>query len=188
MEWSRRKAFDQGMEAGRVAANPRCDTLYTPLPAPGSGAGRIQPPRRQVRQEIQKRRFLGVLGGCCVFSSAANMKIIDVKSIPLLGATHDTGWPGGTDPDEQMNTLLEIHSDGGLVGIGSCFTNRVFVEASLTLLKPMLIGETVFEAERISEKLRQLSFWYGRGGAVGRTISGFEIALLGLLGKAAEQP
>ena len=71
------------------------------------------------------------------------MKITDVKSIPLLGATHDTGWPGGTDPNEQMNTLLEIHSDSGLVGIGSCFTNRVFVDASLTHLKPMLIGETV---------------------------------------------
>ena len=36
------------------------------------------------------------------------MKIIDVKSIPLLGCTHDTGWPGGTDPNEQMNTLIEI--------------------------------------------------------------------------------
>src|SRR5260221_9948786 len=116
------------------------------------------------------------------------MKIIDVKSIPLLGATHDTGWPGGTDPNEQMNTLLEIHTDEGLTGIGSCFTNRVFVEASLMHLRPMLAGETVFEAERVSEKLRQLSFWYGRGGAVEHTISGLDIALWDLLGKALNQP
>jgi len=116
------------------------------------------------------------------------MKITDVKIIPLGGATHDTGWPGGTDPNEQMNTLLEIHTDGGLTGIGSCFTNRVFVEASLTHLKPMLLGETVFEAERVSEKLRQLTFWYGRGGAVEHTISGLDIALWDLMGKALNQP
>ena len=83
------------------------------------------------------------------------MKIIDVRSIPLSGATEDTGWPGGTDPNEQMNTLIEVKAEDGSVGFGSCFTNRVFVEASLTHLKPMLVGETVFEAERVSEKLRQ---------------------------------
>src|SRR5262249_17120292 len=116
------------------------------------------------------------------------MKITDVKSIPLLGATLDTGWPGGTDPNEQMNTLIEIHSDDGLTGIGSCFTNRVFVEASLTHLTPMLVGETVFEAERVSEKLRQLTFWYGRGGAAEHTISGLDIAPWGLMGKAPNQP
>jgi hypothetical protein len=32
------------------------------------------------------------------------MRITDVRTIPLAGATHDTGWPGGTAPEEQMNT------------------------------------------------------------------------------------
>jgi L-alanine-DL-glutamate epimerase-like enolase superfamily enzyme len=116
------------------------------------------------------------------------MKIADVRSIPLRGATNDTGWPGGTDPDEQMNTLIEIRTDEGLTGIGSCFTSRPFVEASLTLLRPWLIGETALEAERVSEKLRQHSFWQGRGGAVEHTISGLDIALWDLLGKALGQP
>src|SRR5207237_8220057 len=56
------------------------------------------------------------------------VKITDVRTIPLRGATHDTGWPGGTDPNEQMNTLLEIRTDEGLTGIGSCFTSLPFVE------------------------------------------------------------
>jgi len=116
------------------------------------------------------------------------MKITDVRTIPLSGATKDTGWPGGTDPNAQMNTLLEIITDEGITGLGSCFTNRVFVEASLTHLKPMLVGETVFEAERVSEKLRQLTFWYGRGGAIEHTISGLDIALWDLMGKALNQP
>src|SRR5436190_2126450 len=116
------------------------------------------------------------------------MKITDVRTIPLRGATHDTGWPGGTDPDEQMNTLLEIRTDGGLTGVGSCFTKLHFVEASLKELRPLVVGETVFEAERVSEKLRQHTFWYGRGGAVEHTISGLDIALWDLMGKALNQP
>jgi L-alanine-DL-glutamate epimerase-like enolase superfamily enzyme len=116
------------------------------------------------------------------------MKITDVRTIPLRGATHDTGWPGGTDPNEQMNTLLEVTTDAGITGLGSCFTNQVFVEASLTVLKPLVVGETAFEAERVSEKLRQNTFWYGRGGAVEHTISGIDIALWDLMGKALNQP
>jgi L-alanine-DL-glutamate epimerase-like enolase superfamily enzyme len=70
------------------------------------------------------------------------MKITEVRTIPLRGATHDTGWPGGTDPDAQMNTLLEVRSDSGLTGLGSCFTSQALVEAALQLLRPLLIGET----------------------------------------------
>jgi L-alanine-DL-glutamate epimerase-like enolase superfamily enzyme len=116
------------------------------------------------------------------------MRIVDVRAIALRGATQDTGWPGGTDPNEQMNTLVEIRTDEGPTGIGSCFTSLPFVEASLTLLRPMLIGETVFEAERVSETLRQQSFWQGRGGAVEHTISGLDLALWDLMGKALGQP
>jgi L-alanine-DL-glutamate epimerase-like enolase superfamily enzyme len=116
------------------------------------------------------------------------MKITAVKTIPLGGATQDTGWPGGTDAHEQMNTLIEISTDEGLTGLGSCFTSLALVEGSLTLLRPMLIGETGWEAERVSEKLRQSSFWQGRGGAVEHAISGVDIALWDLLGKAVNQP
>lgn len=116
------------------------------------------------------------------------MKITDVRTIPLKGATHDTGWPGGTDPNEQMNTLVEILTDEGLTGLGSCFTKLHFVEAALRELRPLLAGETVFEAERVSEKLRQNTFWYGRGGAVEHAISGVDIALWDLMGKALGQP
>jgi len=116
------------------------------------------------------------------------MKITDVRTIALSGATHDHGWPGGTDPDEQKNTLLEVKTDEGLTGIGSCYTSRALVEASLQLLHPMLIGETGLEAERVAEKLRQMTFWQGRGGAVEHTISGIDIALWDLQGQALGQP
>jgi len=116
------------------------------------------------------------------------MKITEVRTIALRGATHDHGWPGGTDPNVQYNTLVEVCTDEGLTGLGSCYTTRSLVEGSLELLRPHLIGESGLEAERVSEKLRQSMFWLGRGGSVEHTISGIDIALWDLLGKALNQP
>jgi L-alanine-DL-glutamate epimerase-like enolase superfamily enzyme len=116
------------------------------------------------------------------------MKITEVRTIGLSGATHDTGWPGGTAPEEQMNTLVEVRTDEGLTGLGSCFTSRALVEAALAILRPMLVGETALEAERVAETLRQRTFWQGRGGAVEHAISGVDIALWDLQGKALGQP
>ncbi len=116
------------------------------------------------------------------------MKIVSVKTIPLGGATHDHGWPGGTDPNVQYNTLVEVVSEDGIAGIGSCYTTRALVEGSLQLLKEHLIGESALEPERVSEKLRQSMFWLGRGGSIEHTISGIDIALWDLLGKALDQP
>src|SRR6476469_5493354 len=85
---------------------------------------------------------------------AASMKITAVKTIPLGGATHDHGWPGGTDPNVQYNTLVEVIGEDGFLGIGSCYTSRQLVEGSLQLLQPHMIGESALEPERLSEKLR----------------------------------
>ncbi len=116
------------------------------------------------------------------------MKIVEVRTIALSGATEDHGWPGGTDPNVQYNTILEVHSDSGLVGLGSCYTTRALVEGSLALLKPLLIGQSALEPQRVSETLRQSMFWLGRGGSVEHTISGLDIALWDLWGKALGQP
>lgn len=116
------------------------------------------------------------------------MKITEVATIPLRGSTDDHGWPGGTDPNVQYNTLVEVRTDQGISGLGSCYTTRALVEASLQLLKPILIGETGLEPERVSERMRQTMFWLGRGGSVEHTISGLDIALWDLLGKALGQP
>ncbi|HEV3137837.1 MAG TPA: mandelate racemase/muconate lactonizing enzyme family protein [Pirellulales bacterium] len=116
------------------------------------------------------------------------MKIAAVRTIALSGATEDHGWPGGTDPNVQYNTLVEVASDEGLLGLGSCYTTRALVEGSLELLKPLLIGQSALEPQRVSETMRQSMFWLGRGGSVEHTISGLDIALLDLWGKSLGQP
>ncbi len=116
------------------------------------------------------------------------MKITSVRTIPLGGATHDHGWPGGTDANVQYNTLVEVVGEDGFAGLGSCYTTRALVEGSLQLLKEHLLGESALEPERVSEKLRQSMFWLGRGGSVEHTISGIDIALWDLCGKVLGQP
>src|SRR5947209_3872187 len=116
------------------------------------------------------------------------MKIVDVRLTGLSGGTVDGGWPGGVKPEENYNTLVEVVTDEGLVGVGSAFTSKALVEAAVVLLKPFLIGERADEPARVSEKLRQSTFWQGRGGAVEHAISGIDIALWDLLGKVCNQP
>src|ERR671937_1425371 len=116
------------------------------------------------------------------------MKIVDVRVTGLSGRTVDGGWPQGNRPEEDLNTVVEVLTDEGLVGVGSAMTSKALVEASVRLLKPILIGERADEPARVTERLRQSTFWQGRGGAVEHAISGIDIALWDLFGKVTRQP
>ncbi len=116
------------------------------------------------------------------------MKITRVDVIPLIGATVDGGWPQGHEPQENLHTLVEVHTSEGISGVGSCFTSGKLVAGAVELLWPLLDGESAVEPERVSEKLRQSSFWQGRGGSVEHAISGIDIALWDIMGKACGQP
>jgi L-alanine-DL-glutamate epimerase-like enolase superfamily enzyme len=116
------------------------------------------------------------------------VKIVAIDVCPLTGATVDGGWPQGHEPQENLHTLLIVRTDEGLVGYGSCFTSGKLVSGAIELLWPLLKGQPAVEPERVSETLRQSSFWQGRGGSVEHAISGVDIALWDLMGKACGQP
>src|SRR5436309_12187378 len=116
------------------------------------------------------------------------MKIADVRLTGLAGATVEGGWAEELTPEDNINTVVEVVTDDGLVGVGSTFTSRELVSAAAKLLRPFLIGERADEPARVSEKLRQHTFWQGRGGAVEHAISGIDIALWDLFGKLTNQP
>jgi D-galactarolactone cycloisomerase len=116
------------------------------------------------------------------------MKIVDVRLTGLSGGTVDGGWPGGMKPEEDLNTVVEVITDEGLVGVGSAMTSKALVAAATALLRPYLIGERADEPARVSEKLRQSTFWQGRGGSVEHAISGIDIALWDLMGQICNQP
>jgi D-galactarolactone cycloisomerase len=116
------------------------------------------------------------------------MQIADIRLTGLSGGTVEGGWAEELEPADNINTVVEVLTDEGLVGVGSAMTSSALVAAGVELLRPFLIGERADEPARVSEKLRQHTFWQGRGGAVEHAISGIDIALWDLFGKVCNQP
>jgi D-galactarolactone cycloisomerase len=116
------------------------------------------------------------------------MRIREIRCAGLRGATPEGGWSNELRPDDCVHTLVAVHTDEGAIGFGSVFTNDALVRAALAILEPLYRGENALEPERVSEKLHQHMFWLGRGGSITHTISGIDIALWDLLGKATGQP
>jgi D-galactarolactone cycloisomerase len=116
------------------------------------------------------------------------MKIREIRCAGLRGATPEGGWSNELRPEDCVHTLVAVHTEEGAVGLGSVFTNDALVRAALAVLEPLYLGENALEPERVSEKLHQNMFWLGRGGSITHAISGIDIALWDLLGKATGQP
>lgn len=116
------------------------------------------------------------------------MKITKIWHAGLRGATPKGGWSNELKPAECVHTLIAVHTDEGITGWGSVFTNDLLVRGSLDVLEPLCLGENPLEPERVSEKLHAHTFWQGRGGAITHTVSGINMALWDILGKATGQP
>ena len=116
------------------------------------------------------------------------MKIVSINAVGLVGETPKGGWTVELKPEDSVHTLIAVHTDAGLIGYGSVFTNHLLVDAALRVLAPLYQDELALEPERVSEKLAQNSFWMGMGGSITHTISGIDIALWDILGKATGQP
>lgn len=109
--------------------------------------------------------------------------ITEIVAAPLLGDSPPGGWSNEIEPTDSIHTLIAVHTDAGITGYGSVFTDGRLTQAALSNLAPLYIGENALEPERVSEKLHQNSFWFGRGGTLTHAISGIDIALWDILGK-----
>src|SRR5690606_24138366 len=110
------------------------------------------------------------------------------QAVGLTGSTPEGGWSVELEAEDSVHTLVFVHTDEGLTGVGSVFTNVDLVRAALAVLEPLYHGESALEPERVSEKLHQHTCWLGRGGSLTHAISGIDIALWDLLGQATGQP
>ena len=122
-----------------------------------------------------------------------NMNITAIRAIPLYGSTPDGGWTHDFDPENNLHTLIEVVTDEKmdgktLTGIGSVYTSGALVEGALQLLRPWCIGAERHRAGAGEREAAAKQFWQGRGGGVEHAISGIDIALWDLLGKALGQP
>src|SRR5918997_633494 len=136
----------------------------------------------------EPRRGGGIRNQVGPSGGPGNVRIREIRAAGLRGATPEGGWSNELQPEECVHTLVAVHTDEGAVGIGSVFTSDDLVRASLAVMEPLYRGEFALEPERVSEKLHQHTFWLGRGGSLTHTISGIDIALWDILGRATGQP
>ena len=116
------------------------------------------------------------------------VKIRAITSVPLIGESPKGGWSAEIKPEDSVHALVAVHTDAGITGYGSVFTDGRLVQAALKVLEPLFLGENALEPERVTEKLHQNTFWMGRGGSLTHTISGIDIALWDILGRATRMP
>lgn len=115
--------------------------------------------------------------------------IESVRCIPLYGVTDPGSWQHQLHgPTEQIHTLIQLQDAEGRVGIGSCFNSYPMIHGALTTLEPLILGQSAVDPAAVAERLHQVTFWQGRGGAITHAISGIDIALWDLFGRVTGQP
>src|SRR5947209_4824037 len=85
----------------------------------------------------------------------APLKITSIQAVPLFGDTPKGGWSTEIRPEDSIHAILSVHTDGGVTGFGSVYTDGRLVQAALRVLEPLFLGETALEPARVSEKLHQ---------------------------------
>src|SRR5690349_3170368 len=122
------------------------------------------------------------------------MRITKVEAILLRpkGAI-DTSIGDGS----QDGLVVRVHTDEGLVGLGEVDSLPSVAKAIIDAppshkiasgLAALLVGENPLEIGRLWQKMYRGSLYFGRRGATIHAISGVEIALWDIAGKAAGKP
>jgi len=100
-------------------------------------------------------------------------------------------WSGGATVQRNA-VLVRITTDKGIQGVGeigeSAFLPRAVERIVEDRFKPMLLGEDPEDIEKLWQKMYIRSAHYGRKGVIIPVISGLEIALWDILGKALNKP
>lgn len=110
-------------------------------------------------------------------SSGSGEEAHGIKYLGLVKVETDVGLTGYADLETQPHVakaIVEAPSEGSVSGFYG--------------MRSILVGEDPFEVERLWHKMYMGSVYYGRRGAVMQVISGIDIALWDIVGKAVRQP
>src|SRR6266566_2944624 len=97
----------------------------------------------------------------------------------------------------QETLIVRVHTDVGIIGIGevdsSSLVAKAIIEAPLSHkisrgLAECVLGQDPFEIDRLIHRMYEGSIFFGRQGAVIQAMSGIEIALWDIVGKATKRP
>ncbi|HKF75549.1 MAG TPA: mandelate racemase/muconate lactonizing enzyme family protein [Candidatus Dormibacteraeota bacterium] len=121
------------------------------------------------------------------------LKITEVEAIVLRQPELNEAIADGSQDD----LVVRVRTDEGIVGIGEVDSApeicRAVIEApsshAIALsLRELLVGENPLEVERLWQKMYRGSIFYGRRGVAIHAISGIDIALWDIKGKALGKP
>lgn len=121
------------------------------------------------------------------------MKITEVEAIYLRIPDLDAAQCDGT----QDTLVIRIHTDEGIVGIGEVDSSPLVAKAVVDApashsiavgLRSLLIGENPLEIERLWDKMYRGTIYFGRSGPALHAMSGVDIALWDIFGKAMNRP
>jgi L-rhamnonate dehydratase len=121
------------------------------------------------------------------------LKITDVEAIVLRQAVVNEGIADGSQDD----LVVRIHTDEGITGIGEVDSSPELVQALVQApsshavavsLRDVLIGEDPMDVERLWQKMYRGLIYFGRRGIAIHAISGLDIALWDIKGKALGKP
>lgn len=116
------------------------------------------------------------------------MKITEVRT-HLLEHRLDTAFESASARfDRRQHVLVEVITDSGLVGWGECLGPARANAAIVEMFAPRLIGQNPLETEKIWLNLYHTFRDQGQRGLTVTALSGIDIALWDLKGKALGQP
>ena len=122
------------------------------------------------------------------------MKIVRVEAIPLsipcrYGAE---GWTLGSGGWKALDfCLVRVETDAGLVGWGEAFSyscRRAVVAAVRDMIAPIAVGRDAADIAGLHADIQKRLHIFGRFGITAFALSGLDIALWDIAGKAAGKP
>jgi L-alanine-DL-glutamate epimerase-like enolase superfamily enzyme len=120
------------------------------------------------------------------------MKITSVEAIYLRQPEVKDQCDSGQDA-----LIVRVHTDAGITGIGEVDSSPLAVKGAIegpyshsitSGLARLVVGEDPFETEKLWYKMYQANIYSGRGGAAFHAISGIDMALWDIKGKALGLP
>jgi L-alanine-DL-glutamate epimerase-like enolase superfamily enzyme len=122
------------------------------------------------------------------------MKIVSIETLPIA-LPYESGaapLPLGGRPRTKMESLLiKVTTDDGLVGWGDAFGVNIWPVTRLLfdrLVTPLCIGQDPLSRVELMDRLARTLYHFGRSGPLQYALSGMDIALWDIAGKAANLP